>query len=49
MTMPTMRPSSIGTTAIRGIAFLAAQARLENCSLVSVDEVFDAIGVDRQW
>ena len=28
---------------------LAAQARLENCSLVSVDEVFDAIGVDRQW
>ena len=28
---------------------LAAQARLENCPLVSVDEVFDAIGVDRQW
>ena len=28
---------------------LAAQARLENCALVSVDEVFDAIGVDRQW
>ena len=23
--------------------------RLENCALVSVDEVFDAIGVDRQW
>ena len=28
---------------------LAAQARLENCALVSVDEVFDADGVDRQW
>ena len=28
---------------------LAAQARLENCSLVSVDAIFDAIGVDRQW
>ena len=28
---------------------LAAQARLENCALVSVDEVFDAIGADRQW
>lgn len=28
---------------------LAAQARLENCALVSVDEVFDAIGVARQW
>ena len=28
---------------------LAAQARLENCPLVSVDEVFDAIGVQRQW
>ena len=28
---------------------LAAQARLENCALLSVDEVFDAIGVDRQW
>ena len=28
---------------------LAAQARLENCSLVSIDAVFDAIGVDRQW
>ena len=28
---------------------LAAQARLENCALVSVDEVFDAIGVNRQW
>ena len=28
---------------------LAAQARLENCSLISVDQVFDAIGVDRQW
>jgi len=28
---------------------LAAQARLENCSLVSVDAVFDAIGVDRTW
>ncbi len=28
---------------------LAAQARLENCTLVSVDTVFDGIGVDRQW
>ncbi len=28
---------------------LAAQARLENCALVSVDEVFDAVGVARQW
>ena len=28
---------------------LAAQSRLENCPLVSVDEVFDAIGVERQW
>ena len=28
---------------------LAAQARLENCALVSTDAVFDAIGVDRQW
>ena len=28
---------------------LAAQARLENCALVSVDTVFDAIGVARQW
>ena len=28
---------------------LAAQARLENCALVSVDAVFDAIGVARQW
>ena len=28
---------------------LAAQARLENCSFVSADEVFDAIGVDRRW
>ena len=28
---------------------LAAQSRLENCPLVSVDEVFDAIAVDRQW
>ena len=28
---------------------LAAQARLENCALVSVDAVFDAIGVNRQW
>lgn len=28
---------------------LAAQARLENCALVSVDEVFNAIGVDRLW
>ena len=28
---------------------LAAQARLENCALVSLDAVFDAIGVDRQW
>ena len=28
---------------------LAAQARLENCALVSVDAVFDAIVVDRRW
>ena len=28
---------------------LAAQARLENCALVSVDAVFDAIGIARQW
>ena len=28
---------------------LAAQARLEGCALVSLDQVFDAIGVDRQW
>ena len=28
---------------------LAAQARLENCALVSLDAVFDAIGVNRQW
>ena len=28
---------------------LAAQSRLENCPLVSVDEVFDAIAVERQW
>lgn len=28
---------------------LAAQARLESCALVSVDEVFDRIGVDRRW
>ena len=28
---------------------LAAQSRLENCPLVSVDQVFDAIGVERQW
>lgn len=28
---------------------LAAQARLENCALVSVDEVFDGIGIDRRW
>ena len=28
---------------------LAAQARLEGCALVSADEVFDGIRVDRQW
>ena len=28
---------------------LAAQARLESCALVSTDEVFDGIGVDRHW
>ena len=28
---------------------LAAQARLENCALVSTDGVFDGIGVDRRW
>ena len=28
---------------------LAAQARLEGCALVSADEVFDRIRVDRQW
>lgn len=28
---------------------LAAQSRLENCALVSIDPVFDAIGVDRRW
>ena len=28
---------------------LAAQARLESCALVSADEVFDGIGVDRHW
>ena len=28
---------------------LAAQARLESCALVSADEVFDGIGVNRHW
>jgi len=28
---------------------LAAQARLENCALLSVDTVFDSIAVDRRW
>lgn len=28
---------------------LAAQARLEGCTLVSRDEAFDAIGLDRLW
>ena len=28
---------------------LAAQARLESCALVSTDEVFDGIGVERHW
>ena len=28
---------------------LAAQARLEGCTLVSKDEVFDAIGLKRIW
>ena len=28
---------------------LAAQARLENCALLSLDEVFDTIGIDRRW
>ena len=29
--------------------FLAAQARLEGCALVSADGVFDGIGVQRYW
>ena len=29
--------------------FLAAQARLEGCALVSADGVFDGIGVRRYW
>ena len=28
---------------------LAAQARLENCVLVSVDEVFDSLAIGRRW
>ena len=28
---------------------LAAQARLESCALVSVDEVFDGVGIERRW
>lgn len=28
---------------------LAAQARLENCVLVSIDEVFDGIDINRRW
>ena len=28
---------------------LAAQARLENCALLSADAVFDRIGVHRHW
>lgn len=28
---------------------LAAQARLENSVLVSIDRVFDDIGIDRRW
>lgn len=28
---------------------LAAQSRLENCALVSIDVVFDAINIDRRW
>ena len=28
---------------------LAAQARLEGCSLISVDRAFDAIGLERIW
>ena len=28
---------------------LAAQARLENCVFVSIDEVFDGIDIDRRW
>ena len=28
---------------------LAVQARLENCVLVSVDEVFDSLAIDRRW
>ena len=28
---------------------LAAQARLENCALLSADAVFDRIGMDRRW
>ena len=28
---------------------LAAQSRLEGCALVSADQIFDGIGVDRHW
>lgn len=28
---------------------LAAQARLESCALVSVDEVFDGTDIERRW
>ena len=28
---------------------LAAQARLENCALVSIDKIFDVIAVERRW
>ena len=28
---------------------LTAQSRLEGCALVSADQVFDGIGVDRRW
>ena len=28
---------------------LAAQSRLEGCALISTDQVFDGIGVDRRW
>ena len=28
---------------------LAAQSRLEGCALISADQIFDGIGVDRRW
>ena len=32
-----------------GDRMLAAQARLENCAFVSIDEVFDGTGIERRW